>query len=72
MIIISQDKTKIINFEKTASVYCNSNVIFARVDIAEDILLGEYNTKEKAQVVLQEIIGFWEMAKNLAFVMPEE
>ena len=56
MIIVNQDKNKIINFDNInfISVECGKEV---RVDTEKsNNLLGRYKTEERAKEVLQEII----------------
>lgn len=63
MIIISQDKRSIVNFEQVAIININRSdlrEIEAFFDCNEDnqnsILLGKYTTEERAKEVLQQII----------------
>ncbi len=70
MIIVSQDKSKIVNFEQVASLYIDSwsneefatepNCFCIKAEKASDNLicmfLGEYKTEERAKEVLEEII----------------
>lgn len=63
MIIVSQDKTKIVNFDNLTQVYITQDeekiscfIRFETVDsLYED--LGEYKTEERAKEVLQEIVS---------------
>ena len=62
MIIVSQDKTEIINFDNLTEIYINRNdeeeYYYLRSEsvcgLYED--LGKYSTEERAKEVLQEII----------------
>jgi len=66
MIIVSQDKKEVINFENILSVKLFHDdedneclyEIYTTVNAPGDnyILLGEYNTEERAKEVLQEIV----------------
>lgn len=63
MIIVSQDKTEIINFNNVTRVFMDkiedkSFCIGADTNSAESMVwqLGEYTTEERAKEVLQEII----------------
>lgn len=62
MIIVSQDKTEIINFDNVTRVFMDkiddkSFCIGADTNSAESMVwqLGEYTTEERAKEVLQEI-----------------
>lgn len=70
MIIVSQDKTEIFNFNEIFRLYVDtwsneefateSNCFCIRAEKASDnmicVFLGEYSTEERAKEVLQEII----------------
>ena len=60
MIIVSQDKDSIINFDRTQNIWIDDNVldkINTSFEIrADDVTLGEYTTGERANEVLEEII----------------
>ena len=67
MIIVSQDKDNIVNFDNIVSIGINDfdidrETTFQRIT-AETIeittVLGDYKTEERAKEVLQEIIGFY-------------
>ena len=69
MIIVSQDKKEVINFENILSVKLFHDdedneclyEIYTTVNAPGDnyILLGEYNTEERAMEVLKEIIDLY-------------
>lgn len=72
MIIVSQDKDNIINFDNLTQVYITQDeeekAYFIRFETVDSLYedLGEYKTKERAKEVLQEIItrhGNWENMK---------
>lgn len=68
MIIVSQDKTKIINFENLIEIYITQDEMYLYQDDEEKYYLrreavggiyenlGKYDTEERAKEVLQEII----------------
>lgn len=58
MIIVSQDKKSIYNFNNIKSIDVIENTIFITDDILADIgtFLGKYKTEERAKEVLQEIV----------------
>ena len=63
MIIVSQDKDKIINFDNLTQVYITQDeeetAYFIRFETVDSLYddLGEYKTEERAKEVLQEIIS---------------
>lgn len=56
MIIISQDRTTIINFDNVHLITKNddSPYIFARTNVAE-VMIGKYETEERALAVLNSL-----------------
>lgn len=62
MIIVSQDKTKIVNFDNLTQIYITQDeeetATFIRYETVDSLYddLGEYKTEERAKEVLQEII----------------
>ncbi len=59
MIIVNQDKTVIINFDKVSNIYVQKNRIEYQCPYIEDFygVLGFYKTEERAKEVLKEIIA---------------
>ena len=61
MIIVSQDKTKIVNFDNLTQIYITQDeektATFIRYETVDSLYddLGEYKTEERAKEVLQEI-----------------
>lgn len=84
MIIVSQDKTKIVNFDNLTQIYRTQDeektVFFIRYETVDSLYddLGEYKTEERAKEVLQEIIQkhiecndyFIGYVKNNVYEMP--
>ena len=67
MIIRSQDKTKIFNFEQIRKIDCDNGMI-----VVDSIsLLGEYSTEEKAIKVLDMICEKVFVQANV-FQMPQD
>ena len=62
MIIVSQDKTKIVNFDNLIQIYITQDeeetANFIRYESVDSLYddLGEYKTEERAKEVLAEII----------------
>ena len=72
MIIVRQDKTKIVTFDNLIQIYITQDeeetANFIRYESVDSLYedLGEYKTEERAKEVLQEIIiryGKWENMK---------
>ena len=67
MIIVSQDKTKIVNFDNIDAIEIGNPLkyvdgmfkVFASTTSDNEYTLGKYKTEERAKEVLQEIIGFY-------------
>ena len=63
MIIVSQDKTKIVNFDNLIQIYITQDeeetANFIRYESVDSLYedLGEYKTEERAKEVLQEIVS---------------
>ena len=67
MIIVSQGKDELVNFNRTESVWINVDgegkfLIEATADT--NTTLGTYKTEERAKEVLQEICKFYEISKK--------
>ena len=62
MIIVSQDKTKIVNFDNLTQIYITQDeektAFFIRYETVDSLYddLGEYKTEERAKEVVREII----------------
>ena len=61
MIIVSQDKDNVINYDNIKSLWIDDNVLDKTNTTfyinADDDFLGEYKTEERAKEVLQEIVS---------------
>lgn len=68
MIIVSQDKDKIINYDNVQLLWINENILNKTIKTfyiyADHDFLGEYKTEERAKEVLQEIWKFYEISKR--------
>ena len=66
MIIVSQDKKKIINFERITEITASRTGILVGDDVfipkAEEV--GKYESEERAKEVLQELWEFYEISKR--------
>ena len=78
MIIINQDKDKIVNFDNLTQVYITQDeektAYFIRFETVDSLYddLGEYKTEERAKEVLQEIVekysSYLELKGGVAFM----
>ena len=82
MIIVSQDKTKIVNFDNLTQIYITQDeeetAFFIRYETVDSLYddLGEYKTEKRAKTILsaigKEYIAGKEMNFNSFYGMPEE
>lgn len=77
MIIVSQDRDKIVNFDNVEAVYIQDdekeNFIKCIATDGLDVDLGKYNTEERAKEVLQEIVRYYAVANiGQVYEMPED
>lgn len=73
MIIVSQDKTEIVNFNNIESVWISKEEegIFSIEATADtNASLGEYQTEERAKEVLEEIVESYTNWNNLVCGQP--
>lgn len=77
MIIVSQDKDNIINFDNLTQVYITQNeeekAYFIRFETVDSLYedLGEYDTEERAEEVLRDITHWYEIDAKV-YNMPED
>lgn len=70
MIIVSQDKSVIVNFDNITLISKNDDEskIFCEVNTRSTIMIGEYKTEERAKEVLEQIYlnySDFELIKNI-------
>ena len=76
MIIVSQDKEKIVNFDNLTQVYITQDeeetAYFIRYETVDSLYddLGKYDTEERAKEVLQEIITRHKNWENMKVGQP--
>lgn len=56
MIIVSQDKSEIINFDKVQNIYVSGRFISLNFELNNYEVIGTYKTEERAKEVLKEIL----------------
>lgn len=72
MIIVSQKKTNIINFENVNLIGVNmGGEIKVRLGVNDCALLGRYKTEERAKEVLRDITHWYDIGAR-RYNMPEE
>lgn len=83
MIIVSQDKSEIINFDKVQNIYVSGRFISLNFELNNNEVIGTYETEERAKEVLKEIserLENWENLKagqptgvcSYRYIMPKE
>lgn len=85
MIIVNQDKTEIINFDKVQNIYVSGRYISLNFELNNNEVIGTYETEERAKEVLDEIAEQYEHGKecgcdrsylrtlnNFTYRMPQE
>lgn len=76
MIIVGQDKEKIVNFDNLTQVYITQDeeetAYFIRFETVDSLYddLGEYDTEERAKEILQEIAQRYTNWENLKVGQP--
>ena len=77
MIIVNQDRDKIINFDNLTQVYITQDeeetAYFIRYETVDSLYedLGEYDTEERAEEILRDIAHWYEIEAKV-YRMPEE
>ena len=73
MIIVSQDKTEIINFNKVDNIYVSGKFISIDFGLNNNEVIGQYATEERAKEVLINIGQCYCNTKSYEFVsnMPD-
>ena len=70
MIIVSQDKKRIVNFDNLTQIYITQDeeetATFIRYETVDSLYddLGEYKTEERAKEVLQKILKYYDSLKT--------
>lgn len=77
MIIVSQDKEKIVNFDNLTQVYITQDeeetAYFIRYESVDSLYddLGKYKTEERAKEILRDIAHWYEIDAKV-YNMPED
>lgn len=74
MIIVSQEKDELVNFDRIESIWIDVEEGRVTIEATADTnsTLGTYSTEERAKEVLQGIINAYEKAGNIAFETSED
>lgn len=74
MIIVSQDKEVIINFDNVENIWINNPLIkdedkfeIRAESYSNNMLIGEYETQERAKEILQEIIKTHKISESYKY-----
>ncbi len=71
MIILNQKKDIIINFSNVVSIYVQEKNVQVLMTFIEDaLILGKYDTEERAKEVLSEIMERYTNWNNLVYGQP--
>lgn len=70
MIIVSQDRDLIINFNQVEEIYVADKYISVNFGLSNNEVLATYKTEERAKEVLQEIIERYTNWNNLVYGQP--
>ncbi len=80
MIIINQDKDKVVNFDNVGIIWIDDNVLDKTEPMFRicadtgntDVALGDYKTEERAAEVLEEIVKVINDEFIIGYYMPKE
>ena len=70
MIIVSQDRDLIINFNQIEEIYVTDKYISVNFGLSNNEVLATYETEKRAKEVLQEIIERYTNWNNLVYGQP--
>lgn len=75
MIIVSQDKKAIVNYDKVQEIYISDKYISINFELNNNEVIGQYKTEARAKEVLQEIINKYRQwnkdANNAVTIIPK-
>lgn len=67
MIIVSQDKEEIVNFDLICNMFVFGSGIRCVLADGSDTIIGEYETQERAKEVLQEIVKTHKISESYKY-----
>lgn len=72
MLILTQNKKRIVNLDNISNIYYNGLAILAKAD--DIYTLGTYSSTERCKEILEEILDFYQdiSVPNSVYYMPEE
>lgn len=68
MLILSQHKIVILNFNTATTIIAEKNEVIARLTNGNKATLGKYDTEERAKEILQEIIKCYESCNKIDYL----
>lgn len=72
MIIVSQHKKFILNFNNVFGVFMKDNIIYASITSDSSIAIGSYDTEERAMEVFNDIYKCYDQEHVRVLLMPEK
>lgn len=72
MIIVSQDKKSILNFDNIVDLFTIEKVIYASVSNDLNTTIGRYDTEERALEIFSDISKCYENEQLRVLMMPEK
>lgn len=72
MIIVSQDKKCILNFDNIFGLFTKEKIIYASISDDLSAAIGSYDTEERALEILKDIPKCYENEQLRVLMMPEK
>ncbi len=74
MVIVSQDKTELINFNNVENIYISGKYVSINYKSGENAVIGTYKTENRAKEILEEISSFYIINEyqNKVYRMPKD
>ena len=72
MIIVSQDKKCILNFDNIFGLFTKEKIIYASISDNLSAAIGSYDTEERALEILKDIPKCYENEQIRVLIMPEK
>lgn len=72
MIIVSQDKKSILNFDNIVGLFASKKSIYASISDDSTTTMGRYDTEERALEILRDIPKCYENEQLRVLMMPEK
>lgn len=72
MIIVSQDKKCILNFENIFGLFTKEKIVYASMSDDLSVAIGSYDTKERTLEVFNDISKCYDQEHIRVLIMPEK